>query len=252
MIAEIITLILFFMTILTLLAEDYEMYKLVWVLFMFSLIPTAILSKTKWGKRRSNMKKGAWAEKKVGKRLKKIFRSKRDGSIVLNDLLLPVKMPNGMEDTTQIDHLVISPSGVIVVETKNMPGEIWGNLEDKNWKYKIGKNEHFLYNPLLQNKNHIRAVDTLIKERLHRDIPYFNVVVFKDSDTKVNVPDYNYNYGTSYMIKYKHLKDFFKEDMFDRQAIDPDEIYNILKDYIITGRNAAKKHRQKLEMKYLK
>ena len=118
MIAEIITLILFFMTILTLLAEDYEMYKLVWVLFMFSLIPTAILSKTKWGKRRSNMKKGAWAEKKVGKRLKKIFRSKRDGSIVLNDLLLPVKMPNGMEDTTQIDHLVISPSGVIIVETK--------------------------------------------------------------------------------------------------------------------------------------
>ncbi|MBQ7769885.1 MAG: NERD domain-containing protein, partial [Clostridia bacterium] len=41
---------------------------------------------------------------------------------VINDLIL---MNDGK--TTQIDHMVINPRGVFVIETKNYSGEIYGN-----------------------------------------------------------------------------------------------------------------------------
>lgn len=37
--------------------------------------------------------------------------------IVLHDLLLPYK-----DGTTQIDHVIISPYGIFVIETKNYTG----------------------------------------------------------------------------------------------------------------------------------
>jgi hypothetical protein len=35
--------------------------------------------------------------------------------------------------SVQIDHLIISPSGLIVIETKNRVGKIYGKEDDLNW-----------------------------------------------------------------------------------------------------------------------
>lgn len=47
---------------------------------------------------------------------------------VINDLIL---MNDGK--TTQIDHIVINPRGVFVIETKNYSGEIYGNENQREW-----------------------------------------------------------------------------------------------------------------------
>ena len=66
--------------------------------------------------------------------------------IILNDLM--IKTSHG---TCQIDHIVLSPYGIFVVETKNISGKITGNDEWKEW-YWVGKDfNKTIYNPVMQN-----------------------------------------------------------------------------------------------------
>ena len=53
--------------------------------------------------------------------------------LLLNDLTLP----DGEGGTTQIDHLLLSPYGIFVIETKNYKGWIFGNERQKIWTQKI-------------------------------------------------------------------------------------------------------------------
>lgn len=60
---------------------------------------------------------------------------------------------------SQIDHLLLTPFGLFVIETKNYTGEILGSKEDKEWTV----NKKFkMKNPFHQNFGHIEAIKTLI------------------------------------------------------------------------------------------
>ena len=54
---------------------------------------------------------------------------------LLNDLTLP----DGQAGTTQIDHILLSPYGIFVIETKNYAGWIFGSEWQKAWTQKIYK-----------------------------------------------------------------------------------------------------------------
>lgn len=77
--------------------------------------------------------------------------------IILNDLMLRTS-----HGTCQIDHVVLSPFGIFVIETKNISGKITGNDEWKEW-YWVGKDfNKTIYNPVMQNFRHIDVLsDTL-------------------------------------------------------------------------------------------
>ena len=77
--------------------------------------------------------------------------------VILNDLLLRTEY-----GTCQIDHVVLSPYGIFVIETKNISGKITGNDEWKEW-YWVGKAfNKTIYNPVMQNFRHIDVLsDTL-------------------------------------------------------------------------------------------
>lgn len=55
---------------------------------------------------------------------------------LLNDLTLP----DGDGSTTQIDHFLLSPYGLFVIETKNYKGWIFGGERQKTWTQKLYKN----------------------------------------------------------------------------------------------------------------
>lgn len=77
--------------------------------------------------------------------------------IVFNDLLL--KTGSG---TCQIDHVVLSPYGIFVVETKNISGKITGCDEWKEWYWNGKDFNKTIYNPVMQNFRHIDVLsDTL-------------------------------------------------------------------------------------------
>ena len=83
---------------------------------------------------------------------------------LLNDVLLP-----SGEGTAQIDHILASPGGVFLIETKDMNGWIFASPGQQRWTQSfmagrwsrlVGiKSKRFtFYNPLLQNEGHARAL----------------------------------------------------------------------------------------------
>ena len=79
---------------------------------------------------------------------------------VLNDIYLP--RPDGT--TTQIDHIVVSPYGVFVIETKTYKGWIFGDANSKVWtqsfRGKGRKASKFTFqNPIHQNYAHLCALE---------------------------------------------------------------------------------------------
>ncbi|MBR5941755.1 MAG: NERD domain-containing protein, partial [Clostridia bacterium] len=64
--------------------------------------------------------------------------------------------------STQIDHIVVSPFGVFVIETKNYSGWISGNDRSEEWvKSNYGKKYRFR-NPTMQNYGHVRFLTELL------------------------------------------------------------------------------------------
>jgi restriction system protein len=100
---------------------------------------------------------------------------------VLTDLTLPTK-----GGTTQIDHIVLSRNGVFVVETKNMSGWIFGDVNQARWTQVLHRHKSQFQNPLRQNYMHIKVVQDLLgieTNQLH------NVVVFAGSaEPKTDMP----------------------------------------------------------------
>lgn len=119
-------------------------------------------------------RRGRQGERYVAHQIQKYVR-KFPLSQDLHDLIL--QTPDG---TTQIDHLIISPFGIFVIETKNLSGWIFGDENNSSWTQVLYKKKYRFQNPLRQNFKHQKAVQKLLQvesRNLH------SVVVFAGSNT---------------------------------------------------------------------
>jgi hypothetical protein len=98
---------------------------------------------------------------------------------IYNDILIR----NGRH-TTQVDHLIISPYGVFVIETKNVHGKVYGSGNAEFWKQYLPDigyrrygftQEHQLRNPLWQNAGHVKTLRRLV---FGNDVPVQGIVAF--------------------------------------------------------------------------
>jgi len=65
---------------------------------------------------------------------------------------------------TQIDHLVRTTQGIVVIETKTFSGWITGTLYSAEWAQHLagGRIRHRFQNPVRQNHRHCKAVEAVI------------------------------------------------------------------------------------------
>ena len=102
--------------------------------------------------------------------------------------LFNVYIPKENGETSEIDVLMICPKGLVVFESKNYSGWIFGSEYQTNWYQtlpsgrKKSHKEHF-YNPVLQNRGHLKHLATL----LDNQIPMHSVIVFSERCTLKNV-----------------------------------------------------------------
>ncbi len=120
-----------------------------------------------WWRRGKAIRSGKRGERMVAKELAKL---KKKDYIVINDLLLPTS--NGR--TSQVDHVVISTRGIFVIETKNHAGRISGGEHAQYWQQHLSSQSRTLYNPLLQNRSHLRAIRRLLPKI---DAEFFSTMV---------------------------------------------------------------------------
>lgn len=129
---------------------------------------------------RSRTFKGWWGERKVRKWLQQGLNS-QEYHCVHN---ITLRLADG--STTQIDHVVISPYGMFVLETKNFQGWIFGSEKQTTWTQSIYRHRSSFPNPLHQNWRHIKALEEVLEVPLQH---LHTVVVFAgDSSFKTEMP----------------------------------------------------------------
>lgn len=81
------------------------------------------------------------------------------------------------QKTLHIDHILLSPYGIFVIETNNIEGDITGSLEQQNWASHYYKTSFAFKNPLLKNQHRVVKVQSLLAELISPDQVH-SVVVF--------------------------------------------------------------------------
>lgn len=178
--------------------------------------------------------KGAYGEFLVFEMLESLG----EGNRILTNIYLPAE--NGR--TTEIDLLMVHPTGIYVFESKNYSGWIFGDEKGRNWTQSLkgGKKISF-YNPVRQNRGHINA----LMENL-RDVgpeSFFSYIVFSERCElkKVSVSSPN----TS-VLKRNRLKTALVADIAGRRTVlgesEISGIYGILSWYSLADDSVKVKH----------
>lgn len=92
------------------------------------------------------------------------------------------------EGTTQIDHILFTQNGILVIETKHYSGWLFANENQKQWTQVLYYVKHRFRNPIFQNHGHVAAVRNLLDFVPEEQIQ--GVVVFTgNARFKTDVPD---------------------------------------------------------------
>lgn len=103
-------------------------------------------------------RKGEIGEYKIDIQLSQLPKEFR----YLSDLL--IENPKSISGYSQVDHIVISPYGIFVIETKNYQGTIYGGKNRKTW---LVNGKFKMLSPIVQNYGHIEALKRYIDKKFH-------------------------------------------------------------------------------------
>lgn len=111
--------------------------------------------------------KGVIGESKVRSKIGSLIKRENSDYHLFDNVIL--KTPDG---TTQVDHVLISPYGIFVIETKNFKGWIFGGENQRQWTQSLKRKYRFrslfnqytfqFKNPLHQNYKHVKAVQAFL------------------------------------------------------------------------------------------
>ena len=84
-------------------------------------------------------------------------------------------VPNRSGDKIEIDMIMLCQKGIYVIENKNYSGWIFGDEKSKNWCEILKGKKYFFYNPIKQNKSHIKNLE---KQLQVGDGKYVSLITF--------------------------------------------------------------------------
>jgi len=152
---------------------------------------------------------------------------------------------------SQIDHLMITPYGIFVIETKNYEGTIYGGKERKTW---LVNGKFKMMSPLVQNYGHIQAIKNFIDKSFHE---FFISIISFTKRCTYKIDEELRKIQSNELVVYDiELTEFInrkvainklihKEPLLSDQYID--SIYNILIEANITDLTIRKQHVEMLK-----
>ena len=168
-----------------------------------------------------------------------VLNSLPQGYFVVNNAIIPDQVVDPSKKyTTQIDHVVVSPYGIFVIETKNYKGLILGTEKSKEWKEVFRTTpEHYFYNPIKQNWGHIFA----LAEHLRLNTRLFKPVVVFSDKCELNVKT------TTPVVYLSDLKEHilsYSQELIPRKNVE--KINDRLCKIILDGAELEDKHIQSI------
>ena len=152
---------------------------------------------------------------------------------IYHDLI--IKKDNG--EFSQIDLVLVTSEGIIVIEVKDYSGWIYGSGNNTNWTKVLsyGRKKYKFYNPIKQNNNHISELRKTLKQ--FEKIPFFSLIVFfGDCELK----EINYVPKGTYLVKSHRVFEvlnLIKNENEPTQYTNKREVVDKLKELVSLGEN---------------
>ncbi|NHN34860.1 nuclease-related domain-containing protein [Paenibacillus agricola] len=225
------------------------MFKKILAMFKKSSIaPISIPSKSsKPRKKVESTRIGELGEYKINIQLDQLPKDCK----YLSDLM--VRNSKSRTGFSQIDHVVISPFGLFVIETKNYNGEIKGLRDDTYWTV---NNRFKMYNPLKQNYGHIKALESTIKG--NPDLIFVSMISFT-MRCRFSIDPSLRNIESNELIVYDvELSEFISRKILRMKAVlkksilqdsDVMNLFNMIKKANITDPALRAEHVEKIKRK---
>lgn len=119
-------------------------------------------------------------EKKVMKQLNSIFHTNPVPNVVLQHT----------KGTTEIDIVQVTRKGIFVVECKYRTDEVSGSAIEYFWDVtRNGKKIATMYNPIKQNANHVKTLESYFKKEEIEVPTVYNIVVIVAKELSIKEPD---------------------------------------------------------------
>jgi hypothetical protein len=159
---------------------------------------------------------------------KKVYRR-------FHDVIIPAN--NG---TSQIDHILVSPYGLFIVETKNKKGWIFGSEVQPKWTQSIYGKKYSFQNPLRQTYRQKKVLSEYLE--LHESVIHTVVFFVGDCKFKTYLPDNVINSRLGRYVKQ------FKERIISPEEMD--RIVGTLERYVSDSSLTTRDHIRSLRERY--
>ena len=138
--------------------------------------------------------------------------------------------------TTQIDHLVVSPYGLFVIETKNITGRLTAGDQYAQWIVRRNRKKVMMHSPTRQNFAHMKALQALLK--VGDDFPMHSIVAFNNDMDLTRVQ------SRSPVVNYDDVVDMILSLSGPVRISGPElqRIESLITGDMISGRRARIKH----------
>ena len=162
-----------------------------------------------------------------------LLKKKFPSVTIFHDLI--IKKNNN--EFSQIDLVLVTSEGIIVIEVKDYSGWIYGSGNNTNWTKVLsyGKKKYKFYNPIKQNQNHIIQLRKTLKQ--FENIPFFSVIVFfGDCELK----EINYVPKGTYLVKSHRIFEvlnLIKTENEPTSYTNKREVVDTLKQLVSLGEN---------------
>lgn len=95
-----------------------------------------------------------------------------DGIFIRNAII-----ETAVDESAEIDLIMIHKRGIFVFEIKNFGGFICGKPKEYNWTQVIGGQKNVIYNPIIQNNKHVNSLKKVINRT---DVKIESVIAISD------------------------------------------------------------------------
>jgi len=95
-----------------------------------------------------------------------LFKNKESNKIkrivkeIAADYVQDAALPDGLEGFVFIDFLVLTPTGILVIDVQNYNGFLFGGEAVDEWTQMIGHQSYKFKNPIPINQHHVHSVTT--------------------------------------------------------------------------------------------
>ena len=172
----------------------------------------------------------------------KLLKSGINSKTIFHDLI--IKKEN--DKFSQVDIVIATTQGIIVIEVKDYSGWIFGNGNQTNWTQVMayGKRKYRFYNPIRQVKSHISSLKNSLKQ--FDKIPFFSIIVFYGD---CRLKEINYVPKGTFIVKPHRILEALNSIKANNEQApyeNKQEVIDALKGAVLNGANQDY-HRQHID-----